>query len=282
VHSNAVTVTYSYQQGNIDTGGAVPITGAQANLDAPILTYYHSFSFFRRSANFAGTLAYGVGNFSGTVVGAEKSAYRSGLLDASFRVSVNLLGGPAMPLNEFVKWKQKRLLGVSLRVVAPTGQYDPTKLINLGGNRWAFKPEVGYSGRRGHWLIDGYGGVWFYTTNTEFFSHNAFFSGTRSQSQNPIGSFEGHLCYDFTGRRWISLDGNFWFGGATSINGVQNLVTLQRSSRVGATGAFPITKHQSLKVSFSAGAYIKFGGDYKNVSAAWQYSWIGLPFKANK
>lgn len=278
--TNSVLVTYSFQDGNIDTGGAVPITGANATLNIPLLTYYRSFNFFGRSANFNGSLAYGVGNFHGTVADAEKNAYRSGLLDFTFRVSVNLIGGPAMPLNEFVKWKQKRLLGVSLRVVAPTGQYDGTKLVNLGANRWAFKPEVGYSQRfANHLILDAYAGAWFYTTNPQFFSENQFFPAIRSQTQNPIGSFEGHLSYDFSGRRWISLDGNFWYGGQTSLNGVQNPVTLQRSSRIGVTGAMPITKHQSLKASFSAGAYISYGGNYRNFSIAWQYSWIGLPFR---
>ena len=277
VHSNAVTVTYSYLTGDIDFGGAVPITGATANVNLPVLTYYHSFSFFGRSANFTATQGYGVGNFKGTVAGAEASAYRSGLLDSVFRVSVNLVGGPAMPANEFVKWKQKRILGVSLRIVTPTGQYNPVKLINLGNHRWAFKPELGYSHRWGHWILDGYAGAWFYTTN------DSFFPGTLSQSQSPIGSFEGHLSYDFKGgRRWVSLDGNFWFGGKTSLNGIQNPLTLQRSSRIGVTGALPISRHQSLKASFSAADYARFGGNYKIVSVAWQYSWLGRPFKKEK
>lgn len=56
--------------------------------------------------------------------------------------------------------------------MAPTGQYDPTVLIKWGTNRWAFKPEIGYSQRWDHWVLDGYAGVWFFTTNPEFFSHN--------------------------------------------------------------------------------------------------------------
>ena len=31
-----------------------------------------------------------------------------------------------MPAQKFIKWKQKVLLGASLKVIAPTGQYDPT------------------------------------------------------------------------------------------------------------------------------------------------------------
>jgi hypothetical protein len=94
------------------------------------------------------------------------------------------------------------LIGVSLKVVAPTGQYDPTKLINLGNHRWAFKPEIGYSQRWGHWVVDAYGAAWFYTTNLEFFSDNQYFPGTRTQSENPVAAFEGHLSYDFKPRLW--------------------------------------------------------------------------------
>jgi hypothetical protein len=162
-------------------------------------------------------------------------------------------------------------------VVAPTGQYDPTKLINWGANRWGFKPEFGYSERWGHWLLDGYMGVWFYTTNPEFFSRNAFFPGTRTQSEEPVGSFEGHLSYSVKPRFWFSLDGNFWFGGTTSLNGVQNPLTVQRNSRIGGTASIPVTKHQSLKLSYSNGDYIRYGGNYQNISVAWQYSWLGRP-----
>jgi hypothetical protein len=126
-------------------------------------------------------------------------------------------------------------------------------------------------------VVDAYAGAWFYTTNPEFFSHNQFVPGTQSQSENPVVVFEGHLSYDFKPRLWVSLDGNFWYGGVTSLNGVPNHKTLQEDSRIGATAAIPITKHQSLKFSYNNGAYINYGGSYQSVSAAWQYSWIGWP-----
>ena len=275
-HANAVTLAYSFFNGSIDFNG-LPITGATGSYSVPIFSYYHSFSFFGRSANVLATLPYAVGNFQGTVLGAEGHLYRSGLLDSAYRFSVNLKGGPAMPAQEFVKWKQKVLLGASLRVVAPTGQYDPTKLINWGANRWGFKPEFGYSQRWGNWILDGYLGVWFYTTNNEFFSHNAYFPGTLTESQSSIGSCEAHLSYSFKPRLWASVDGNFWFGGKTSVNGVQNPLTQLSNSRIGGTVAVPISKHHALKFSYSDGTYIRYGGNYQNVSIAWQYSWLGRP-----
>jgi hypothetical protein len=277
LHANVVTLTYTYYTGGLQFDGAVPITGATANISVPILTYYHALNFFGRSANIVAILPYGVGNLQGMVMGAEGHLYRSGLLDSVYRFSVNLKGGPAMTLEELRKWRQKTLIGVSLRVVAPTGQYDPTKLINWGNNRWAFKPEVGYSRRRKNWLVDAYVGGWFYTTNPEFFSRNQFFPGTRSQSESPIVVFEGHLSYDFKPRLWVSLDGNFWYGGETTLGGVPNPKTTERSSRIGATASIPISKHQSLKFSYNNGAYIYYGGNFQNVSVGWQYSWIGWP-----
>lgn len=274
VHANALTLTYSFYDGGVNFNGAVPITGATGTYSVPIITYYHSLSFFGRSANINLALPYGVGTFQGTVLGTDRSIYRSGLLDFAMRFSVNLKGGPALEPKEFAKWKQKMLLGASLKVIAPTGQYSGKKLINWGINRWAFKPEFGYSQRWGKWILDGYAGVWFYTTNNDYYS----LPSPKRQSEEPIGSFEGHLSYDFKKQRlWTSLDGNFWFGGVTALNGRRNPDTRQTASRIGGTLAVPITKHQSLKCSYSDGTYIRFGGDYQHLSVAWQYSWIGRP-----
>jgi hypothetical protein len=277
VQTNAIDLTYSYFTGNVLLNGAVPITGATANVNVPIFTFYHSLNFFGHSANITASLPYGVGSFQGTVISVEDDVRRSGLLDSFYRFSVNLKGGPAMPLDVYQKWRQTMLIGASLKVVAPTGQYDGTKLINLGNNRWAFKPEIGYSQRWGHWVLDGYGAVWFFTTNQEFFSHNQFFPGIQTRSESPVEAFELHLSYDIKPRLWISLDGNFWHGGETRLNGSENLNTVEKNSRVGVTLSVPVSKHQSLKVSFNNGAYINYGGNYKNVSIAWQYSWIGWP-----
>jgi len=275
LHSNVVTLTWSFYDGGIDLNGSIPITGATGTYHAPSIGYYHALNFFGRSSNITIVLPYGIGTFQGSVFGTQKSVYRSGLLDLTVRFSVNLIGGPAMPMNEFVKWKQKTLLGASVKVIAPTGQYNGTKLLNWGINRWAIKPEIGYSHRRGQWIIDAYGGVWFYTTNKAFFSPPI----PLPQTEGPVGSFEGHLSRQLgkNPRRWVSLDGNYWFGGTTTLGGVERPETRQASSRLGATFALPITKHQALKFAYSHGTYVRFGGDYHNLQVAWQYSWIGWP-----
>ena len=277
VHSNAVTLTSSFYDGGLNFNGAVPVTGAGGRYNVFAFSYYHALSFLGHSANITASLPYAVGNFSGNALGDRVSVYRSGMMDVSVRFSVNLLGGPAMSAQQFVKWKQKRILGASLKIVAPSGQYDPTKLINWGINRWAFKPELGYSQRWKNLVLDAYGGAWFYTENPQSF--NVPFPVP--QTQAPIGSFESHLSYDFSkmmGRQmrgWVSLDGNFWHGGVASVFGIPNPKTKQSSSRIGATLSLPYSKHQSIKMSYSAGSYSRFGGTYQNVQVAWQFAWLG-------
>lgn len=273
VQFNAVTITWSYFNGGVNFNGAVPITGATGIFYVSSFAYYRSFSFFGRSANVALDLPYGVGNFQGKLEQQQRSIYRSGLLDFGARISVNLLGGQAMPVEKFAKWKQKMLLGASLKIIAPTGQYDGTKIVNWGINRWAFKPELGYSQRWGHWLLDAYAGAWFYTTNSASFAVPL----PKPQTEQPIGSLEGHFSRDLERGTWVSLDANFWWGGVTTLNGIQNLATRQTGSRIGVTAAWRFSKHQSLKASYSNGTYIRFGGNYQTVQLAWQYSWIGWP-----
>jgi hypothetical protein len=277
IHSNAIVLTYSFQDGDILLNPTLPVSNTKGTLNIPVFSYFHTFSFLGRSANITGSLPYTAGHFQADVNGVPQVIYRSGLLDASFRFSFNVRGGPAMDVKQFVSWKQKLIIGASLTVTAPTGQYDPTILVNPGTNRWAIKPEIGLSRRWGSWLFDVYGGAWFFTENREFFSHNQTSPGTNTQSQNALGAIESHLSYDFNRRLWISGDANFVFGGSTSLNNIPSPGTYQANSRVGATASLPLGTHQSLKLSYSHGVYVRVGGNFHDISVGWQYSWLGKP-----
>jgi len=269
--SNTVILSYSFFAGSVFTDPTLPIQDFKARYHAEVLSYYHALSFFGRSANVTGSLPYALGNFQAIVAGAENRVYRSGLADARVRFAVNLKGGPAMSLTEYLAWQEKTALGGSLTVVAPTGQYDPARVINPSIHRWAFKPELGISRRwQSGWALDLYAGAWIFTAN------NQYYPGTYIRGQRPIAVGEGHLTYYVKPRFWASLDGNFWTAGRSTVNGMDK-ADYQRNSRVGATITVPLNEHQTLKFSYSRGAYISIGGDYQNVSMGWGYSWIRGP-----
>jgi hypothetical protein len=142
VRSNAVTLTWAFYDGGLNVSGNIPVV-ATGTYNVPIFSYYHSLRFFGRSANIIASLPYGVGTFEASALGKGTTAYRSGMLDLGVRLSVNLKGGPAMTVEQFAKWKQKTILGLSLRVISPTGQYSPKQPINWGINRWPVSRRLG-------------------------------------------------------------------------------------------------------------------------------------------
>ncbi len=267
VGSHAVILSSSFNAGRVLIDPTVPVEDSKGRFGVPVLAYYQSLNFFGRSSNFNLVLPYAVGNFEGTIYGVPVKAYRSGLADARVRLSVNLRGGPAMGLGEFVKWREKGLIGASLTITMPTGQYDPARPVNIGTNRWGFKPEIGFTRRWRRWVADWYVGAWLFTAN------NKFFPGNSLRTQKPVGAAEGHVGYYLKPGLWASFDVNFWAGMRTTVNGVEKN-DQQRNSRVGGTVSIPVARHQSLKFSYSQGAYVTIGSDYRAFTAGWQYSWI--------
>jgi hypothetical protein len=266
--SQAVTLSSSFSSGQVLLDPTVPIENAKGTFQAPTFSYYQSLNLLGRSSNFTVALPYAHGDFEGTVSGSPNQAYRSGLGDTRVRFSVNLSGGPAMNVEDYLKWTEKRLVGASLTVTIPSGQYDPARLVNIGTNRWGFKPEIGFSRRwRRRWVVDSYAGAWFFTDNS------AFYSGQSVRAQSPVGAVEGHLGYYLKPRLWASFDVNFWAGGRSALNGVEKQ-DQQRDSRIGGTMSVPISRHHSVKCSYSQGAYVTVGGAYRTISVGWQYSWI--------
>jgi len=265
---NVINMSYGYSSGDLSFDPSLPIDDASARIHGGVAGYFRSIDVAGRSANVAVVLPYVAGHLQGNVQGAFTEAYRSGLADAFARFSINLYGARAMNLKEFSGYRQKTKVGVSVVVSAPTGQYDPTRAISIGTNRWAFKPEVGltHAFQKTHLNLDAYAAAWIYTANTNYQG------GTRTQ--DPIYNSQFHLSYDVRPRFWLAFDANFYRGGLTTRNGVTGN-DLQRNSRVGTTASFPLGRRQSLKASYSAGAVTRIGGNFQTVSVGYQYLWGG-------
>src|SRR5689334_6792821 len=77
--SNAVTLSYSWNDGDIVFDPSVPIEGAKGRFQISSASLYRSFGLFGRSANVVVSLPYATGNFQGTALGTRAQVYRSGL-----------------------------------------------------------------------------------------------------------------------------------------------------------------------------------------------------------
>jgi Putative MetA-pathway of phenol degradation len=267
VNINLIGAGVSFSKGGVVTDPSIPLTDLKATLGTGILNYVHSFSLFGLTSQALAVLPYSSGKASALVSGQSQSRYFSGIGDMRFRISVLLFGAPALSMREFAKATPKTVIGTSLTIIAPTGQYYSDKLINIGASRWAFKPEVALSQPLGkRWLLDLYAGVWFYTVN------NSFYPGNTIKTQEPIATFQGHISYNLSTIAWAAFDVTYYGGGSSTQNGIRKNDEIS-NVRYGFTLALPTGKRSSLKIAFSEGAYILAGADFYTVSVGWAYLW---------
>ena len=264
---NFLIAGYAYTKGGVVFGPSLPITNPDLNTSNAVIAYARVLDLWGMSAKFDATVPYqwlsGTAEFRGQTVPRDVNGFGN----SAFRLSVNLYGAPALTLKEFAGWEQDVIIGVSLRVTAPWSQYDDSKLINIGTNRWSFKPEVGISKAIGAWTLEGMAAATFYTDNNDFF-------GGKTLAQDPIYSLQGHVIYGFRSGIWASFDTTYFVGGRTTVDGVRNS-DLQQNWRVGATLVLPVNRENSIKMYASNGVSARTGNNYDLVGVAWQYRWGG-------
>jgi hypothetical protein len=260
-----VTVVNSVNWGDLAFDPSAPIDEANATINTTAFVYTGTFNLAGRSANAALVLPVVGGHLEGLYLGEPAETGRFGLGDPRLKFAMNLYGAPAMTPKEFASYQQGRIVGVSINVVPPLGQYDSAKLINIGTNRWSFKPELGLSATRGSWVVEAMAGVWLFTDNTDFF-------GGSTRQQDPIVASQFHVTYKFKRTMWLAGDANYFTGGQTTIGGKQNL-DLQRNSRIGATFSSAINRQQAFRMSISRGAYTTIGADFTSIAASYSYAW---------
>jgi len=264
---NFIVMAAGNTKGEVLFDPTVPVTDVEANLNLATAGYARTIGIGGRQGLVGIGFAYALGDIEGEVFEETQRVERSGLADLRLRMSVNFVGPPAMTREEFAKAPRKTILGGSLTIQPPTGQYDGTKLINLGTNRWAFKPEVGISVPVGRWFLDAYVGVWLFTNNEDFFP------GEATRRQDPLTTAQAHAGYTFASRAWFALNAT-WYGGGASTIDAGSPSERQSNTRVGGTFSMPLTPRQSIKFAASTGASARTGSDFDTYLVGWQFAWF--------
>jgi hypothetical protein len=265
---NFAGLIYGYSSGSVVFDPTLPITDVTAHVHGFAAVYGRTLDVFGRQGLATLALPFATMDGEGQVFEQTRRVTRTGPADLKARFSVNLYGNPAQTLREFAQSAHDSVLvGASLTLSAPTGQYFGDKLVNLGTNRWAFKPEIGVAVPWRKFSFELYAGVVFFTANTDFYP------GGQRRQQDPLGTFQLHGSYTFRPGLWVALDGTWYGGGAASVNGGPKSERL-RNSRVGTTVSLPLSRAQSLKFSFSRGAIVRLGENFTTIAAAWQVRWF--------
>jgi len=264
---NFLIAGYGYTQGGFPTDTGLPITDPKLETSNTVFAYARSLELWGKSAKFDAIVPYTW--LSGTAVynGQPVERVVNGLGNPLFRVSINFFGAPPLSLKEFSRYEQDLIVGASLQVSPPWGQYDDERIVNIGTNRWLFKPEIGVSKAFGAWTLEGAAAVTLFTDNNDFYGGN-------KRVQDPLYSVQGHVIYSFRNGVWASADATWFGGGRTTLNGALRN-DLQQNSRIGATLAFPVDRYNSIKFAVSSGVSARTGNSFDLIALAWQHRWGG-------
>jgi hypothetical protein len=263
---NFLILGYGYTTGTVALDTSAPIDDGKITVHSAILAYARALDVWGRAAKLDVVLPYAWLSGSAKFAGRTVSREITGLGDPQVRFTYLFYGAPALKLDQFTDYNPDLIVGASLAVRVPLGQYDSDKLVNIGTNRWSVRPEIGVSKTFGPLTLELDSSVTFYTDNDDFF-------GGRRLQRDPLYAVQGHVIYHTRFGLWAALDATFYGGGRTTIDGVEG--ESQQNARVGGTLAIPIDRYNSIKISSSTGAYARIGGNFTTAAIAWQFRWGG-------
>jgi len=267
VGANFLVGSYSRSSGGVVFDPTLPISDVHADVQGFVVAVGHTFNLFGDLALATAAVPYALADVTGRVGDQAGAVSRSGLADAQFRFSVNLRGNPAMSVREFARAPRRTIVGTSLTVSAPAGQYYDTKLINIGNNRWAFKPEVGISVPIRRLDADAYVAAWLFTSNGDFYP------GGHERSQDPMFTVQAHISYSFQPRLWLAADSTWYSGGSARIDD-GDPSTAVNNSRLGVTLSLPVGNRYSCKIAYASGVIVRTGTNFTTFAVAGQVLWL--------
>jgi hypothetical protein len=268
--TNFAGMAYAYTKADIAFDPVLLLDDVEMNLQTWAGKYISTFGLFGKSARIDLTQAYQKGDWSGLLDGMPASTSRSGWSDTFVRMAVNLYGAPPLERREFAAYRSglhiDTIVGMGLVVRLPTVEYMEDKLINLGQNRYAFRPQLGISHTRGKWTAELTGEAAFYTDNDEFFNGNKL-------EQEPIYIIHGHLIYSFRPGLWVSASVGYDYGGENTVNGIEKDDNKQDAGW-GLTVAYPINRQTGIKATYIGSRKLESTGlDSDTLMASLSFSW---------
>ena len=263
---NFLLLGYDYTDGGVGFDASFPVMDAKVHVHSGLLAYARSLNVWGLSGKVVATLPVAGVSGSATLLGQERERQVFGLGDPLVRFSVNLYGAPALSMAEFPTYHQDLIVGASLQVTAPLGQYDSSKLLNVGTNRWSFKPELGVSKAWGPLILELIPAITFFTKNDDFLDG-------KTLELAPIYSVQGHLIYEFAPAFWAAVDATYYAGGRATVDGKEGEQV--GNVRLGLTATLSMSRHQSIKLYGSTSIYSRTASDFWAVGILWQYRWGG-------
>ncbi len=261
---------YAYTESDISDGPALRLEDVELKMHSLVAQYIRTFELFQKSARIDIAQAYQKGRWTGMLDGSPASTDRAGWADTIARFAVNVYGAPPLSGKEFGSYRAnlnvETVVGMALAVHLPTGEYMEERLINIGSNRFTFRPQVGVVHSRGKWSTELTGSAWIYTDNDEFFDGNKL-------ETDPFYVVQGHLWYTFRPGLWVGAGVGYGYGARSTINGEE------KDDRKGNLGwaisfAYPLSRDWGVKLAYSGRRRQEStGNDSDTIAFGISHSW---------
>jgi hypothetical protein len=216
INTNFFGGGYAYTEADISFDPVLKIEDGKMELHTWAAKYIRTFSLLDKMARIDILQAYQEGRWNGLVDGTPTTVKRSGWSDTFLRFAINLYGAPPLEGKEYAQYRATKevetIVGAGLSVQLPTGDYLDDKLINLGTNRYTFRPQIGVVHTRGKWSTEATGYMTLYSDN------NDFFNGKRLE-QDPLYVINGHLVYTLRPGVWAGASAGYDYGGRSTVDG---------------------------------------------------------------
>ena len=268
--TNFIGAGYALTQADISFDPVLKIEDGNMDMDSWVAKYIRTFSVLEKTARVEVLQAYQEGHWSGLLNGAPRRIKRSGWSDAVLRLAIDFYGAPALKGEEYARYRAatpvETILGAGLSVQLPTGDYMHDKLINLGTNRYTFRPQLGVIHTRGKWSAEATGQVAVYTDNDDFFNG-------KTLEQDPLYFVNGHLIYMVRPGVWLGVSTGYEYGGRSTVDDARN-DDLKQNLLWALSVGFPVHSHIGIKMGYiGSRTQEKTGSDSDTVSIGFSAYW---------
>ena len=248
IDTNFLGGGYLRTEGDIDFDPVLQIRDAEVEADTAVLKYIRAFELLGHTARIEFAGGYQEARWEGLLDGTPASVSREGPTDSVVRFAVDLFGAPPLQGREYADYRATRreetIVGAGLAVVLPTGDYLKDKLLNIGGNRYVFRSQLGVMHTRDRWTFEATGAVWLFDDN------DAFWNGNRLE-QDPLYTLQTHLIYARPRGLWASASAGYGVGGETAVNGIDK--DNRKENLVWALGlGYPLGPRLGIKAAWIA------------------------------
>lgn len=264
--TNILGAGYSFTSGDVFFDPLLGAEDVKIRAHSLAVTFAHPFKIGNKLGTISALIPFSSADWDGLLSGEPAGINRTGFADPRIRASLLLAGPPAGNAMEIRQYRLENptdtSFGVSLAITVPLGEYFEDKLINLGSNRFVFRPQAGMIHYWGSWSFELTGSVFLYTRNPDFFNDS-------EREQRPTFAMQSHLVKQLQKGAWLSLGAGYGLGGESLVNSQPN-GDFRSNLLVSGSYSLMIAKRQGLKLTYIRAETLQdIGSSTNNFILAW-------------